>query len=103
MAGVGEVRSADLEADGLAWNPGSELTGNVVICRSLIHPESVLPSLCRMIQMLTSQNCWEEVNKMIHVKHLMWYLALSKRLVNVNAYLKDNSPSSILHFALNMS
>ena len=53
--------------------------------------------------MLTSQNCWEEVNKMIHVKHLMWCLALSKCLVNVNAYLKDNSPSSILHFALNMS
>ena len=97
------MRSADLEADGLAWNPGSELTRNVVICRSLIHPESLLLSLCRMIRMLTSQNCWEEVNKMIHVKHLMWCLALSKCLVNVNAYLKDNSPSSILHFALNMS
>lgn len=100
---MGEVRSADLEADGLAWSPGSELTGDVVIPRSLIHPESLLPSLCRMIRMLTSQNCWEEVNKMIHVKHLIWRLALSKCLVNVNAYLRDNlAPFSILHLALNM-
>lgn len=56
-----------------------------------------------MIQTLTSQNCWEEGNKMIHVRHLMWCLALSKCLVNVNAHLKDSSPFSVLHFALNMS
>ena len=46
VARVGKVRSADLEAGGLAWDPGSELTRVVVICRSLIHPESLLLNLC---------------------------------------------------------
>lgn len=101
VARVGEVRRADLAWPGILAlsSPGTWSSAGHLSTLSPFSP--ACPA--EMIWMLTSQNCWEGGNKMIHVKHLMWCLALSKCLVNVNVYLKDNSPFSVLHFALNMS